>query len=540
MSSLATKLKSAGGAVQYAAEQAIPIEFGSWMPDQPSLGNPGGRVARNVVPGSRAGTYEPFRDLSSISTNALESEALGGTVARDSANNIFPYAGTTSKLYELIDNQWNDESKAGGYSTDAEDVWEFTVWDRQQMVIATNFTDPVQKISIGGGVSGSFEDLITSTNKPTARHVDAVRDFVVLGNTNDATEGARPNRVWWSAIGDPTDFDPDATTLSDYSDLPTGGWVQRIVGGAEYGVIFQEKLIRRMEFIGSPVIFDLPAADRKRGTPIPNSVVAFGRNIFYISEEGFFVFNGSSSEPIGNSRVDREFWRIFDLANKTKVSVSIDLERKLVLWAFPAASSVANTIFVYKWDRGDWSEIRDIEVDRLLNGQNQGFTLDGLDAISTNIDTLSPSLDSSVWKGGKAYLGAIDTSHVLASFDGPTLQATMQTGERQFTAGRNTVIRSVRPLVELDENRASAQQQSQTNSLTFNVSVALEGRNVLEQVPTVEGPTTIDGLGEANFDREDRYHRITVNIPANLDWSHANGIIVYKHARGRYHGDRVS
>ncbi len=538
MSSLATKLRSVGGAIQYSAEQEIPVEFGSWMPDQPSLGNPGGYVARNVIPGSRKGTYEPFRNLSSISTNALESEALGGTVARDSDNNIFPYAGTATKLYELRANAWTDESKAGGYSTNVEDVWEFTVWDRSQLIIATNFNDPVQSLQIGEGASADFADLITSTNKPTAKHIDAVRDFMVLGHTNDTTDGVRPNRVWWSAIGDPTDFDPDATTLSDYSDLPAGGWVQRIVGGAEYGVIFQEKLIRRMEFIGSPVIFDLPAADRKRGTPIPNSVIAFGRNIFYISEEGFFVFNGSSSEPIGNNRVDNEFWRIFDLANKTKVSTAIDLQNKLVLWAFPAASSVANTIFVYKWDRGDWSEIRDIEVDRLLNGQNQGFTLEQLDSVSTNIDTLSPSLDSNVWKGGKAFLGAIDTSHVLASFDGPTLQATMQTGERQFTAGRNTVIRSVRPLIEVDENRAGG--GGGTGSPTFDVSCVLEGRNVLSADPVISNVVTVDALGEANFDQEDRYHRITVNIPADTDWAHANGVIVYKHARGRYHGNSVA
>ncbi len=536
MSSLAAKLQGTAGAIQYSQEEPVVIEFGDWLPDQPSLGNPGGLVARNVIPGSGRYSYEPARELTNVSTNALDSTALGATIARDKDNNIFPYAGTKTKLYEMRDNAWQDESKVGDYSTGDEDIWEFATWDREQKVLATNFADPVQEISIGGGAAGAFADLITSTLKPKAKHIGIVRDFVTLGHTNDTTDGVRPNRVWWSAIGDEKDFDPDATTQSDYADLPTGGWVQRVVGGAEYGVVFQENLIRRMEYVGSPAIFDLPAADRKRGTPIPNSVISFGRNIFYISEEGFFVFNGSSSEPIGNSRVDNEFWRIFDLANKFQVSAGIDLINKLVCWGFPVNSTVPNTIYCYKWDQGRWSEIRDVEFDILFNAQNQGFTLDGLDAVSTNIDTLSPSLDSDVWKGGKSYSGAISSSHFLVSFDGNTLEARIGTGERQLTPGRNTMVRSIRPLVEINE--ASAQAR---NSITgFDIQALLEGRNRLDVAPTASGPVTIDSLGEADFDREDRYHRATIVIPAGSEWSHANGVLVYKHARGRYHGDSVA
>ncbi len=535
MTSLASKLKSSVAAVQYSAEKPVILPFGGWFPDQPSLGNPGTLTARNVIPGKGVGSYEPFRDLVTVSLNALEGEALGGTVARDASNNIFPYAGTTSKLYELRGNTWSDESKVGGYSTSVEDVWEFATWDREQKIIATNFADPIQVLEIGGGASGDFADLITSTNKPKAKHLDIVRDFVVLGHTDDAADGVKPNRVWWSAIGDETDFDPDATTLSDYSDLPTGGWVQRVIGGAEYGVIFQEKLIRRMEFVGSPVIFDLPAADRKRGTPIPNSVISFGRNIFYISEEGFFVFNGSSSEPIGNNKVDVEFWRRFDLADKTKVSVAIDLVNKLVMWGFPISSATPNAIYAYKWDEGDWSEIRDITFDRLINGQNQGYTLEGLDAVSTNIETLTPSLDSDVWKGGKGYFGAIDSSHFLSSFDGDTLEATIGTGERELTPGRDTFVRSVRPLIEIDEARIGTQNIPNTS-----IRVVLETRNVLQDAFTVNGPKALNAIGEANFDKEARYFRGTVNIAAGVDWRHARGAEIYTHARGRYHGNSVA
>jgi len=526
----------ASGSVQATTEVPVQISFGGWAPDQPSLGNPGTIEATNVIPGEGQGMFEPARDLSKVSTNAVDAAPTGGIVLRDSGNNIFPYAGTPTKLYELLGNAWVDESKVGGYNTGAEDAWEFTEWDPDQLVIASNFADPIQSMLVGTGASNDFADLITSTNKPKSKHLDVVRDFLVLGHTDDTSDGVKPSRVWWSAIGNPTDFDPDATTQADYSDLANGGWVQRVVGGAEYGVIFQEGLIRRMEYVGTPVIFDLPAADRKRGTPIPGSVISFGRNIYYISEEGFFVFNGSSSEPIGNLRVDTEFWRIFDLADKFKVSTQISLVHKLICWGFPASSATPNTIFCYKWDTGQWSRIRDIEFDILLNGSNQGFTLDGLDAVSTNIDTLTPSLDSDVWKGGKRYEGAFTTDHFLASFDGDTLQALLQTAEKQLTPGRSSLVASVRPMVEISRN-APVGSGSENGAA---MQVGISSRDRLDVQPVNEAPVTVNVTGEANIDSEARYQRFTLTIPAGTQWEHAMGMIAYKSAMGRYDGYSVA
>ena len=514
--------------------EPVPVDFGDWAPDLPDFTNPGALTCNNVLPA--ANSYIPARTLTDISTNALESASLGAITARDTDNNVYVYAGTTSKLYELLDNQWNDESKVGGYTTGAEESWEFVIWDREQRVIATNFSDPVQEIAIGGGGAGSFADLITSTNKPKAKHIAVVRNFLVLGHTNDATDGVRSERVWWSAIGDSTDFDPDAATQSDFSDLDTGGWVQKVVGGAEYGVIFQESTIRRMEYEGSPIIFDLPAVERRRGTPIPNSVIGYGRFIFYISEEGFFRFNGSASEPIGVNRVDKTFWRQFDLADKQKVSATIDVVNKLVCWAFPAngggTDGNPNKIYCYKWDTPRWSEI-DIDIELIFQSQNQGYTLDGLDAVSTNIDTLTPSLDSDVWKGGKIYSGAFTTDDKLASFDGDTLQATLDTREIQLSAGRASYVDSIRPLIEADA--ASAGKPGD-----LGIQIQISGRDGLEGSVTFDAASLVNAEGLARTCNQSRYHRVRTIIPAGAGWNHAQGVIVNKSGRGRYNGASVA
>ncbi len=507
--------------------QPVPMDFGDWAPDLPDFSNPGAIRCNNVLPA--ANSYIPARALTDVSLNALDTAPLGAITARGADDNVYTYAGDTAKLYELVDNTWTDESKAGGYGTTASNVWEFAIWDPASQIIATNFDDDVQQITIGGGSTGAFADLITSTNKPKAKHLAVVRNFLVLGHTNDATDGLKTDRVWWSAIGNPTDFDPDATTQSDFADLDSGGSVQHIVGGAEYGVVFQESSIRRMEYVGTPVIFDLPAVDRKRGTPIPNSVIGYGRHVFFISEEGFYRFNGSSSESIGGSRVDKTFWRQFDVTNKRQVSTSIDVLNKLVCWAFPVnGSETPNKIYCYKWDTGRWSEI-DIEVQIIFGAQNQGYTLEGLDAVDNNIETLTPSLDSDVWKGGKRYSAAFSPSSVLSSFDGPTLKATLDTREQLLTPGRASYIDSVRPLVD-----------AQKEAGDVGIQIQIAGRNGLEQSFTFDAAALVNAEGLARTPNQSRYHRVRTIIPAGVEWQHAQGVVVNKSGRGRYNGASVA
>lgn len=517
-------LQRNAAALAVTQEKPADVPFGRWGPDLPEFGNQAGLLeASGVIPAKDA--YRPANSLVPVSTNALDNQAIGVGTGRDKDNNIFLYAGDKTKLYDLRGNAFTDISNASGYNTSDDDVWEFALWDINQQIFATNFANPVQEITVGAAAGTKFADLITGTNKPSAKHMAVVRNFLVLGNTNDITDGHRPNRIWWSAIRNPTNFDPDATTQSDYEDLDQGGWVQRIVGGSEYGVVFQESQIRRLEYVGPAPIFDPAPVDRQRGTPIPNSVVGYGRFIFYIAEDGFFVFNGSSSEPIGNDIVDRAFWRQFDIANKRQVSAAIDRTNKLVCWAFPSTSSVGglpNKIFCYKWDESPpkWSEIP-IEVEMIFDARNQGFTLEQLDTVNNNIDLLQPTLDSDVWKGGKIYSGAFDTQHVLSSFDGPHLRAVLDTRDVQLTKGRTSYVNSVRPIITLDP----AQPPSQTG---LDISIATFARDRLDVTPTQGILTGLNDIGEADADVEGRYHRFRTVIEAGQPWEFAQGLEVYK------------
>lgn len=499
--------------------QPITIPFNMLLPDQATFSNPGVIEALNVIP--RTNSFGPFRELTTISSNALSARALSAISAHDSNNNTFVYAGDVSALYELLDNAFTDESKGGGYSTAIDDVWEFALWTAKDRIIATNYANAVQSMAIGGGAAGAFADMITSTNTPKAKHVGIIGNFVVLAFTNDTTDGERPNRVWWSGIRDETDFDPDARTQCDFEDLASGGICQRVIGGTEYGLIFQNDAVRTMRYIGPGAIFELLPLNFAPGTPLANSVVAYQGNVFYISEDGFMALRGIQAQHIGDSRVDRFFWKQFDITNRRYVSAAIDPVNKLVAWAFPGTGSVSNLpnrILTCKYDELKWS-LAEVDTDVLFSSETQGYTLDSLDDLGTDIDdsgVFDESLDSDKWKGGAFRLAAFDQSHKLSFFTGATLGATITTGDLQPAPGFRWQIDGAHILVDGGDAR-----------------IAVAARERLTDAVTYGAASDMNVNGDCPLRSEGRYQRLRLSLSSSTSWSHVQGLSLDYAVRGK-------
>jgi len=474
-------------------------------------------TARNVIP--RTKSYGPFRKLTVIS-DALTARCLGAVSVRDVSDNVYVYAGDTSKLYEMLNNSFNDESKAGGYSTNTDDSWEFAIWNQNNQIIATNYADPVQALTIGGGASGAFADLFTSATPPKAKHVGIVHRFAVFGFMNDPSDGVVTNRVQWTEIGNAANIAPGAATQSDYEDLATGGVVQRIIGGTEYGLIFQNNAVRTMRYVGAGPVFDLFQINYAPGTPISNGIIAHKGMVFYISEDGFMGINGVNVEPIGTERIDRYFWDQFDITNRRYVSTGIDPVNKIVAWAFPgtgASSNLPNRILMYKYDEGKWSEA-EIDTELLLSTETQGYTLDSLDDLGTDIDNagvFDESFDSDKWRGGSYRFAAFDQAHKLNFFTGPSLAATIETGDLQPDTGKRWQCNGARVLVDGGDAR---------------VSVA--GRTRLKDTVTYGSSSDMNIDGVCKLRSEGRYQRFRLSLSSSTSWSHVQGLGIQYELKG--------
>lgn len=357
------------------------VELGEYLPDQPDFEAPGLTEAKNVLPAAKS--YMPWKSSVAF-TDALDARARGGIQVKDKDGNTYIYAGDAAKLYGLEGDSWADYSKAGSpaYALATAERWRFVKWGETVIAVSgvnTAATNNIQTITLG---ATQFADL--SGSPPQARHIGVVRDFVVVGNTWDGTDGLVPNRVRWSGINDETAWTVSAVTQADYQDLQgNGGWVQAVVGG-EYGVIFQERTIWRMTYTGSPTIFQFDEVVPNRGTPCPGSVVRVGDMIFYLSQEGFEVLqDGSVSRQIGAEKVDRTFFDDFDATYPDRVVGMADPINRRVFWAYPGVGNTGgrpNKVLCYEWTVGRWT-YSEQDLETLLVGATSGTNLDALDAL---------------------------------------------------------------------------------------------------------------------------------------------------------------
>ena len=326
------------------------IPVGPWAPDTPELQNQGSTEALNVIPA--AASYRPFPGFGAIST-ALGARAQGAFFARKADASGVVFAGDATKLYRLSATTFSDASRVAGgaYACPADGRWSFLQFGSN--VLAFDGFDAPQVFNIE--TDANFSAL--GGAPPTALYPCIAGDFVMTGNQPTARA-----RVQWSAINNAASWATSQTTQASQQDLPDGGWITGLVG-IEYGaIIFQEFAIRRASYEGPPLIFRFSRISDGLGCSLPGSIAAFRDLAFFCDRSGFFMLqSGVQITPIGEQRVNNEFWALLDQSNLTRITAAIDPVNSLYAIAFPdrsASNGNPNHLFIYNWAIDRWAHIQ--------------------------------------------------------------------------------------------------------------------------------------------------------------------------------------
>lgn len=469
------------------------IDFGEWLPDQPGLTGVV-KEALNVVP--QAVGYGPLR--TPVDYSLAAAETLTNVVAgrNPATGNTEVFAGSETKLYKLDsgDLSLDDVSKAGGYTTPAEQKWRFTQFG--DVLIAANADEILQYWQLG--VSTAWADLDAAA--PAAKYLTVVRDFVVAGYTSSLDS----QKVQWSGINDETAWTTTPTNQSDYQIIPDGGAVQGITGG-EFGLVLMEKSIYRMSYVGTPAIFQFDNISRNLGCFEPNSIVQYQGITYFLSDDGFYACNGTQVIGIGSEKVDRFFFTDLDESYSYKMSATVDPIRNLIVWAYASSGSngTVDSLIIYNFETKKWSRA-EVTVGFVAQSATPAYTLEALDVFGT-LDTLGSSLDSRIWTGGKSqFVGGSGAK--IVTFSGSSLTGTIQTGDIEVP-GRTSTINMSRPLIDSGAGQ-----------------VAVATRNRLVDAITYGSYTAADSEGRAAFRTTGRYHRLSVQPTGS--WTTAIGIEV--------------
>jgi hypothetical protein len=304
------------------------------------------------------------------------------------------------------------------YVTPENQRWRFTQFGN--VLVAANGGNRLQGYNVNS--STNFSDL--AADAPQSRYVTVVRDFVVSGYVNDAT--IRPNRVQWSALGDESSWTNSATTQADFQDIPDGGAVVGLTGG-EFGLVFMDRSIHRMSYVGSPLVFQFDNISRNQGCYEANSIIQYGGTSFFLSDNGFYACDGQKIIPIGNEKVNRFFYNDADEGLLPLMSSAVDPFRKLVIWAYASNSSAtADKLLIYNYETNRWSSGTTV-VDRIASSSSPAFTLEGLDVFGT-LEQIDSSFDDRVWLGGKMQFAGVNLAKIV-TFSGDPMTATIETGD---------------------------------------------------------------------------------------------------------------
>jgi len=478
------------------------LSYSEYRPDVADYESPYSSFLNNVLP--RGDGYGPVKDFGAYSS-ALAAQCRGFFKALKTDGSVSIFAATSTKLYNLNNATlaWTDVSLGSGtYSAlPSTDNWQFVQFNN--FVLATQVNAVVQVFDLTS--STNFANLAGSP--PQARYISIINRFVVLSGLLSS-----PYRVQWSGLNDVTNW-TSGVNSSDFQDLADGGIV-RGVGGGEFGNIYQDTTVRRMTFMpGSAAVFQIQRVAEDVGMYSAGSLIKAGGRQFFYSTAGFQMIDaGGQLSPIGKERVDRTFLADLDVGNLQLFMGASDPRSSRVYWAYKSVSgsiSLFDKILWYDWALDRWGPIT-ISGEFLGSLGRPGMTLEGLDAISSSIDALIPSLDSFAL-AGTPELAMFNSSHVLGFFSGQNLEAKIDTPEhsRQSIEQRpgGIFIRGFRPITD-----------------ALGTAGTILYRTKQSDTPTFSSEKTSDTNGNINIRRDTRFVRARTRIPAGTTWTFLKGI----------------
>lgn len=418
----------------------VELPFGEWLPDQPDYKNPGLVEAENVLP--VVGGYGPFA-TPVASDDVVNGNVIGARLFFRGNGTTVIAGGTSTRLFVLVGGTVTETNPPYTAAT----AWRFERFNN--LIVAVSKTNAPQYLD---NIESDTSWSALPGTPPKASVIGRVGDFLVLGDVDDGTD--RPNRVQWGGFNNPTvSWVVDPGELSSWQDLdPKYGKVTGIVGG-RWGLVFQQRAIWRMTFVGAPKVFDFELVADDRGCIAPDSIVTIGYQTYFFDRDGVYVTNGSEVASIGNERINAFLEGEMDPARRDKTQGAINWPQRCIVWSFriPGDSTYQRQL-CYSFVTQKFTAASQT-VDWLVQANQDALTLADLAALfPSGLGSMSAyEIGTAEWKSRDRLFAAfvdIGSTSAFAPFTGAAAAGYVTTGDYSIEPGRRALVAGLSPIVE--------------------------------------------------------------------------------------------
>lgn len=443
--------------------------------------------ANNVWP--MASGYRPAQAFEGF-TPALDG-ILGGCAFVGSDGTSSLLGGNVTSLQRYAAGAWTSVLDSLSASS-----WRFDQF--RDLVIGVNGSAPVKYDLVTGMAS------LLGGSPPEADLVATVRNQVFL-----AGNSAERNVLTISGFDDAEGW-TEGTNQSLVVPFPVGGEIMGLAGG-ETGLILQKRSITRATYTGDVAIWQFDEIARDQGPMAKGSVTQSGQTVFFLSEQGFKACDRNTVVPIGQEKIDREFFSTYSRTDIERVQAAVDPRSTTVVWAMPGNPG---RLWAYNWSLSRWTTL-DVPNLGVFSGFSANISLDAIDsAYPGGIDILPFSLDSEVFAGGNPLFLVIGNDGIVGTLSGDNLPARFTMQPAPFDAGRRLRVRDARPVCDAAAG-----------------TVAIDARARAGDPPNVVASGPLRHNGSVPL-RANGYFIGTIHDIPSTDWTYATGIQIQGEAEG--------
>ena len=177
-----------------------------------------------------------------------------------------------------------------------------------------------------------------------------------LGASSTATEGngtQDPLLIRFSSQENPVDWFPTATNTAGDLRLGGGSTFMQAVETKQQLLVFTNKTLHSMKFIGPPFTFGLQELSKNITIMSPASAVPVDDVVFWMGVDTFYLYAGGTQQL--PCPVKDKVFLDFNFDERDKVHVGVNSEFSEVIWFYPkAGSSTVNAYVVYNYEGKVW------------------------------------------------------------------------------------------------------------------------------------------------------------------------------------------